>query len=465
MKTFNGKLIMIVDDDEGIRFALTKLFSRRGAEVAAFPAGTEALAELGRRTYDLIILDIRLADGESGLELLKKIRRREHEVPILMITGYGTVESAVSAMKEGASDFVLKPIDNDALLEIAVKNLSISSLRTENAYLKEELLSQNYPANRYITRNPELLHQLKKVDRIKDTGATILITGESGTGKEVFARYVHYSSALGSGPFIGLNCAALDENLLSSELFGYEKGAFTGAAERRIGKLELADGGTLFLDEIGDMSPAVQAKLLRVLEERSFERVGGNRTIHTEFRLIAATNRNLEEMMKRGDFREDLYYRIKVVAFELSPLRERPEDIEPLVAYFIAYFAQRYAKPRPAVSPALLNRLQAHSWPGNVRELRNLINQAVLLSENGRLAEGLLAAQAEGCIDPVEADEPEWEAGVSLLDHLDQRQEQYEGELLRRALEVYGGNKSETARKLQITRKTLARKLERYGLE
>jgi DNA-binding NtrC family response regulator len=466
MNKLDGKSILIIDDDEGIRVALRKLFNRHGAEVSLLSSGTAAAEELHKSSHDAVVLDVRLQESESGIDVLKLIRSIDQFVPVVMITGYGTVTLAVEAMKLGAADFILKPIDNEALLEIIAKNISISSLRNENAWLRQELRAQHYPTDSFITRNPQMLEMLRKADKIKNSSATILVTGESGTGKEVFAQYIHYTSVYSAGPFVGLNCAALDEHLLLSELFGHEKGAFTGAHERKIGKLELAHKGTLFLDEIGDMSLSVQAKVLRVLEQRSFERVGGSRTIHTEFRLITATNRNLEALLREKRFREDLYYRIRVMAFHLMPLRERPEDVEPIAEAFIAFFAKRYGKEILPAGTQFFENLQHHCWPGNVRELRNVINQMVLLSEDGRLLhDDICFDRAYGDDEGVGEDNPDWDKGFDLLYFLERKCDHYESRLLKKALAVYRGNKSEIARKLHITRKTLARKLERHGLE
>ncbi len=466
MKPLDGKSILIVDDEEGIRIALKKLLLRNGAEVTACARGSEVADELRLNSFDAAVIDVRLQSGESGIALLRQIRVTD-AMPVVMITGYGTVSSAVEAMKEGASDFILKPIDNEALIEIIAKNISISVLKQENAYLRQELRAKGYPAGTYITENSTMLGLIAKADRIKSTPATILITGESGTGKEVFAQYLHYTSDFAEGPFIGLNCAALDEHLLLSELFGHEKGAFTGAHERKTGKLELANNGTLFLDEIGDMSLQVQSKLLRVLEERSFERVGGSRTIHADFRLITATNRNLEALIRSRDFREDLFYRIKVVSFDLLPLRERKEDIEPLMRHFITYFSDRYHKKISSINDGFIQALGRHSWPGNVRELRNIVNQAVLLCENGEISNN------DFCIEPPaeegEHHEPEsgqdWHKGFDYLSFIESETDRIEKRVLLRALREYKGNKSEIARKLGITRKTLSRKLERFKLD
>ncbi len=472
MGILEGKYIAVVDDEEGIRFALKKLLVRQGAEVSLFSGGAGFIEELGKKSWDGVVIDLRLSGGESGIDLLKRLHQEDNTLPAVMITGYGTIASAVEAMKAGAFDFVLKPIDNSAMVEILARAIEVAGLQQENRYLRQRLKDWQFPSSRFITKNETTKALLAIADRVKHSDASILILGESGTGKEVLASHIHYSSRFGEAPFISLNCAALDENLLASELFGHEKGAFTGAVERKQGKLELVNGGTLFLDEIGDMALSVQARFLRVLEERTFQRVGGSRNIHSNFRLLCATNKDLEQMMKEDRFREDLYYRIRVVTLELLPLRKRPEDIVPLADFFTQFFSERYGKEIASLSPSFLEVLKKHLWPGNIRELRNVINQAVLLSE-GKVLTGQTNC-LESLIEPVARDSGNeasliehlsWDSGFDLLEVVERESAKIEKELIRQALVRYRGNKSELARKLRITRKTLARKLEKLQLD
>jgi two-component system response regulator AtoC len=457
-----GKTILIVDDEEGIRHGLENLFRRRGNTVRACAGYQEAIEAATRVSIDAAVLDIRLKNSKSGIDLLRELKRIDPDMVVIMITGYGSIDSAVTCMKEGAADYVLKPIDNLKLLDAVHKNLKLRSLKSENVYLRSELMSRCL-ADRVITRDPALEAVVARADKIKNSPVTVLLTGESGTGKEVLASYLHYSSNRREAQFVSINCAALSESLLLSELFGHEKGAFTGAIERKLGKFQIAGGGTLFLDEIGDMPINIQAKLLRVIEESSFERVGGTQRIEVNVRIIAATNQNLEKLINEGRFREDLYYRINVVAFKIPPLRERSADIPLLAGHFLGLYARRYNKRAARFSPEALQALTAADWPGNVRELENVVNQAVLLSEEEIIGiDGLkqnLNSRAPDPPGPVDI------AGVtSLKQAVAEVTEQQEKAIIAQALLRCGGNKSQTARSLDITRKTLARKIEKYRL-
>ena len=341
--------ILIVDDEEGIRIALGNLFRSAGYDVALAESAASALKSLHSRPPDAALLDIRLG-GDDGISLLKAMRKVIPDLVIIMITGHGSIDSSVRAMKEGASDYILKPLDNTTILEAVSRNLELRALRSENLYLKSEI-RQNQDIRSIETTNPSMLEVVSIADRVKNTPASVLITGESGSGKELLARYIHFTGNRRKGNFVGVNCAALSESLLLSELFGHEKGAFTGAVEQRPGKFEMAHRGTLFLDEIGDMSPEIQAKILRVLEERSFERVGGIRQISVDVRVIAATNRNLEELIREGRFRSDLYYRLKVISCRIPPLRDRLDDLPMLVDHFIDHFNERYGKSVRQLAP------------------------------------------------------------------------------------------------------------------
>jgi DNA-binding NtrC family response regulator len=457
-----GPSVLIVDDEQGIRHGLENLFRREGFSVHSAADFESSVAQAAAVPVDVAIVDLRLRTGRSGLDLLAELKRLEPDIIVIVITGYGSIDTAVASLQGGAADYLLKPIDNDRLMAAVRRNLELRSLKSENRFLKDELSRRCLP-HRFITANPGMLELLQKADKVKNSPVTVLITGESGTGKEVLARYIHYSSQRREASFIGINCAALSESLLLSELFGHERGAFTGAVERKRGRFELADGGTLFLDEIGDMSLEVQAKLLRVIEESSFERLGGVKRLSVDVRLVAATNSDLTELIKRGAFREDLYYRVNVVSLNLTPLRERREDVPLLVEHLLDKYAARYGRERPRLSRDTMAALERYDWPGNVRELENLVNQIVLLGENALAAwSGLqgsapVSASVSGLpVDPSRVS--------SLKDALQNVVEHYERQIVGKCLERNRGNKSRTARELAVTRRTLVRKIEKYGL-
>jgi DNA-binding NtrC family response regulator len=456
-----GKSVLIVDDEEGLRHGLENLFTREGFTVFAAASYERAVDAAARYPVDMAIVDIRLKGDRSGIDLLRELKRLEPDLVVLVITGYGSVDTAVASLKGGAADYFLKPIDNMKLLESVRRNLELRALATENRFLRDEL-GQRSP-HTFVTNDPGLSAVLAKVDKVKDRAVTVLLTGESGTGKEVLARYIHFSGSRRDGKFIGLNCAALSESLLLSELFGHERGAFTGADERKQGKFELADGGTLFLDEIGDMSLEVQAKLLRVIEESAFERLGGVKRISVDARIISATNKDLSALIREGRFREDLYYRINVMSFHLPPLRERRGDIPLLVEHFLAKYRERYGGEPVTLDPATMAALASYGWPGNVRELENVVNRIVLLGEASFLSE------APGIVPRVFPVAPAGEVQAPpsagpLRAGAEEAIARYERRSIGEALARNGGNKSKTARELDITRKTLAQKMAKYGL-
>ena len=466
-KASNDSCILIVDDEDGIRFALDGMFKREGFRVFTAGEKENALEILQNEKVDVALFDIRLK-GSDGIDLLKKALKLAPDLTVIMITGHGSIDSSVTAMKEGASDYILKPIDNISLLETVRKNLELKTLRFENIFLKSELRS-NLDVREILSENDSVRETVSIADKVKNTPASILISGESGTGKEVLARYIHFTSNRRDANFIGINCAALSESLLLSELFGHEKGSFTGALEQRLGKFELADKGTLFLDEIGDMSMDIQAKLLRVLEERSFERVGGTRQIHVDVRVIAATNQELKVMINNGRFRKDLYFRLNVISCHLPPLQQRSDDIPLLTDYFIRFYNSRYNKSIKGISPGLLEQLAQHSWPGNIRELQNLINQAVLLSDGDEIIsfKGWEGFQEKS--DPEALKDPD--ANISenirtgpLKEASDIILTRFERQFIAEALKRNRHNQTKTAEELEVTRKTLARKIEKYGL-
>ncbi len=459
--------ILIVDDEEGIRHGLESFFRREGFTVHCASGYDDAVSAATRHPVDLALVDIRLRTPKSGMDLLLELKRAEPDVIVVMITGYGSIDSAVSALKAGAADYLVKPVDNRKLLEVVSTNLQLEALKHENRFLKDELSRRSLP-HHFVTQDPGLRQLLEKADKVKDSPITVLITGESGTGKEVLARYIHFTGPRRSASFVGINCAALSETLLLSELFGHERGAFTGAVERKRGKFELADGGTLFLDEVGDMSLETQAKLLRVIEESSFQRVGGVKDISVDARIVAATNKDLHALIRGGLFREDLFYRLDVVSFHLTPLRERRADIPLLLEHFLSKFSERYGREPPALSPETRAALVAYDWPGNVRELENAINQLVILGESSFVAAGVAALTERPAAHRPPASSPTERAGDakpgSLKDAVGSLVAEQEKQIIAGCLKRNGGNKSRTARELSITRRTLALKLARYGL-
>ncbi len=458
-----GASILIVDDEEGIRHGLENLFRKEGFSVHSAADFDAAVGAAGKYPLDAALVDIRLRGERSGIDLLRELKRQEPDVVVIVITGFGSIDSVITSMKGGAADYFLKPIDNAKLLDAVRRNLQLRTLARENRFLRDELSLRSLP-HTFVTRDPGVQALLSTADKVKDTSVTVLITGESGTGKEVLARYIHFTGVRRDGEFISINCAALSETLLLSELFGHERGAFTGAVERKRGKFELANGGTLFLDEIGDMSMDTQAKLLRVIEESSFERVGGVKRISVDARIIAATNKDLAALIRDGKFRDDLFYRLNVVSLNLSPLRERQGDIPLLVAHFLTKYNERYTRAPITLSADTTRALEAWHWPGNVRELENTVNQIVLLGEKSFMAPGRPGApRAAQLAAPVE--DPAVAAGAAGLKHgLEAVTRQYERQRIADCLARNAGNKSKTARELHVTRKTLAQKIARYGL-
>jgi DNA-binding NtrC family response regulator len=459
--------ILIADDEKGIRLGLGKLFDREGFETCCAETAEEALRLVGERDIRLALLDIRLGSSD-GLTLLSRIKELSPETVCIMITGYGSIDNAVQAMKIGAADYLLKPLDNEHILKTVRSQSEITRLRNENTLLKQEQ-QKRMTGFDFQTRHEGMRKIMDIADRVKDTDSTVLIGGESGTGKEVLSRYIHFSSNRSEAPFVGVNCAALSETLLLSELFGHEKGSFTGADERKIGKFELADRGTLFLDEIGDMSLDAQAKLLRVLEEGSLERLGGNKTIRVNIRVIAASNHDLLALIGEKKFREDLYYRLNVIRLDLPPLRERREDIIPLAEYFSEFYAGKYRKGELSIPEGIRNNLKGYGWPGNIRELKNMINQAVLLSDGGILAPAVLTATASSSAAPEAETPPKQEDRYGgergdLSGRMERVIEEHEKQIIRSTLERSRYNKTAAAEELGISRKTLFNKMNKYNL-
>ncbi len=444
--------ILVVDDEPQILQVVSGILQDEGFEVATAPDGEVALRLAAEEAPDLVLLDIALP-GLDGLEVLKELKRQYPLLPVVMISAYGSVENAVKATRLGAFDFIEKPPHADTILLTVRNALEMARLFEENRRLRQ----QAAPVRELIGKSEAIRRLREKLRIIAPTHASVLITGENGTGKELVARALHAYSRRAHRPFVEVNCAAIPEDLIESELFGHEKGAFTGAATRRQGKFDQAHEGTLFLDEIGDMSLKTQAKILRILEEQRFERVGGSRPIQVDVRIVAATNKNLEEEISRGTFREDLYHRINVIPLAVPPLRERREDIPLLAAYFLKDLAQENDTPPKTFTPEALEALTAYSWPGNVRELKNFVLRLAILSPGPVIrVEDLPFA-------------PETEPGdLDALLHLPSFREaraRFEKEFLRRKLAECQGNVSLVAEKVGLERSHLYRKLKAYGLE
>jgi two-component system, NtrC family, response regulator HydG len=447
--------LLVVDDDFAHRTMLKTLISGWGYEVREADDGAAAVEAVHKDPFDLILMDIRMV-RVSGLEALEEIQRFNPALPVILMTAYASVETAVEALKKGAYDYLTKPLDFDELRLALERALEHTHLREENRVLRERL-GTRFDRGNLIGRSAAMTRLLDLVAQVAPSEATALVTGESGTGKEMIAGAIHYNSPRKGGPFIRINCAAITETLLESELFGHEKGSFTGADRRKEGKFRQADGGTIFLDEVSEMSLGMQVKLLRVLQEREFTRVGGEELIRVDVRVIAATNRDLLRAVTEGRFREDLYYRLNVVNLRVPPLRERKEDIPLLAQHFLKIFAERNRKALKGFTPRALDRLLRYHWPGNVRELMNTVERGVVLSRADVLDEEDVAPVLEADSPRAPADPAAASAGG------DTSLESVEKATILKTLEEAGGNKSEAARRLGITRRTLHLKLKKYG--
>jgi Nif-specific regulatory protein len=469
--------ILIVEDEPKMLRLLELNLAEEGYTILAVPDAEAGLKLLQKERVNLVLTDLKLP-GMNGLEFLQAAKRTNAALPVVVMTAYGTVETAVEAMKAGASDYVLKPFSLEEIKLVVRKELDVHQLREENRTLREAL-GQRYEFKNIVARSSRMQEVLATVERVAPTNATVLLGGESGVGKDLIARAIHQHSRRTSGPFVKINCTAIPENLLESELFGYEKGAFTGAVASKPGKFELADKGTIFLDEIGDVPPAIQVKLLRVLQEREFERLGGTRTLKVDVRLVAATNRDLRAALEDGTFREDLYYRLNVVPISLPPLREHKADIPYLVDHFVQRLARESGKPISGVTPAAMKILMDFHWPGNVRELENIIERAVALSTGTIIDVGDIYLDT-GPASPVAGAAPEGGRGSttgagSLVGPNSAAQpgafppegmtlEQFEDEIIREALGRAGGNKSQAARLLGLSRNALRYRLSKMGV-
>src|SRR5712671_4962798 len=445
--------ILIVEEEAKMRRLLELNLGEEGFSTLAAGDAETGLKLLRESSVDLVVTDLKLP-GMNGLEFLQAIKHQHAALPVIVMTAFGTVETAVEAMKAGASDYVLKPFSLAEMRMVIHKELDVHKLREENRSLREAL-GERYAHPNVVARSPKMQEVLATVERVAPTNSTVLLGGESGVGKDLIARAIHEKSRRARGPFIKINSSAIPENLLESELFGYEKGAFTGANSSKPGKFELADKGTLFLDEIGDVPPAIQVKLLRVLQEREFERLGGTRTVKVDVRLIAATNRDLRAALEEGTFREDLYYRLNVVPIDIPPLREHKEDIPDLVNLFISRFAGESGKPVKSITPAAMQILVNYPWPGNVRELENVVERSLVMAIGDKLDGGDIRLDMN--LRQRNHGEVALPDGMSL--------DQYEQELIRNALTKADGNKSQAARLLGLTRNALRYRLTQMGIE
>jgi two-component system response regulator AtoC len=472
--------ILIVDNDDGLVHFLTRLFVKQGHEVASRTDGMSGVELLKSELFDLILLDYKMP-GLNGLETLAEIKRAQIRTPVIVMTAYGTTETAIEAMKLGAYDYLLKPFDTEGLKRLAAEALQVNRLMKEIVSLPGSVTKILPPVHglvRLVGTSRPMQQVFKLIGQVAEKDVTVLITGESGTGKELVARAIYHHSHRKDEPFMAVNCASIPDALFESELFGYERGAFTGAYRSYVGKFERCHEGTLFFDEVGDMSLSTQAKVLRVLQEGEFERLGGTETIAVDVRILAATNKSLEDEVKAGRFREDLYYRLNVISIELPPLRQRPDDVAPLVNYFVGRFSDEYGKTVHYVADQTIHKLRSYAWPGNVRELENCLRRAVLMCKGDvLLAEhvqfetdrdaGPLAATHDDLTRNLKRRVAELMPEISRL--ADKASEAnvldlVEEALIARALEECGYNQVRTARMLGISRNTLRHRIQKYNL-
>jgi DNA-binding NtrC family response regulator len=446
--------VWIVDDDPGIRELLSFMVSEDGYAVELFASGSEVLATADEPPA-AVLLDLMMPEVD-GVAVLKELGRRHPALPVMILTAVNEVGRAVEVTKLGAYDYLTKPVDKDRLLTTLRRAVSHHDLSAQVGRLKSEL-GDRYHLRNIVGSSPAMRRVYDQIEKVLESDITVFIAGESGTGKELVAKAIHYGSLRSDGPFVDVNCAAIPEGLQESELFGHEKGAFTGAVATHPGKFEQATGGTILLDEVGEMSPAAQARLLRVLQERRLQRVGGTKVIDLDVRVISASNRDLGQLVADGSFRQDLFYRLVVFPIELPPLRQRKEDIPPLVEHFLAKYAGDAGQRMDRVLPAALDRLTAHDWPGNVRELENVIHRSLLVATGAELTPEDLPSELRG---PAGTAAP---PGVTATGE-PRSLEELEREAIRHALEHFGGNLSDVARQLGIGRSTLYRKLDQYGL-
>ena len=446
--------ILVIDDEPGHSEATVEALVKVGYECLEANSASAGLEILGSGNIDVVVTDLKLGEELDGLDILREALRLHSDIEVIVVTGHGTIPSAVEAIQLGAASYLTKPLDINELRAVVAKAVANIELRRENRELHTEL-DKRFSFEQILGNDPKMLRVLDTLQQITATDATVLIYGESGTGKELVAKAIHHNSPRRSRPFVALNCASLSEGILESELFGHEKGAFTGASERRVGRFEHADAGTLLLDEVGDMPISTQIKLLRVIEERQIMRVGSNDPIDVDVRLLAATNADLQQLVKEKKFRQDLFFRLNVVAIHMPPLRERKSDIPLLAKSFIQEFSQRHNKPITAVAPSVSKALAQYDWPGNVRELKNCIESMVVVTKDTVLGEDDLPSHIVPGRLALPA--PQDLSGMSL--------QQAERELIRTTLDECGGNRKEAAKKLGIGERTLYRKLNQYDLK
>jgi two-component system response regulator FlrC len=440
--------LLVVDDEPQMLIAINETLRRKGYCITTAGSGMEALCRLKEKYFGLVITDMRMPEV-SGLDLLRKVKNLAPQTPVILLTAYGTIQNAVDAMRHGAYDYLLKPFSSESLEKVVRRALD------------SVLVKDDKPSHTIITQDPVFSRTLEQASQAALSSATVLIEAESGTGKELLARMIHQKSARSGGSFVAVNCAALPESLLESELFGFEKGAFTGANVSKPGKFELADKGTLLLDEVSEMAPILQAKLLRVLQEREVDRIGGADPVGIDVRVIATTNRDLRALVKTGAFREDLYYRLNVVCLGIPPLRQRPGDIPLLVDFFCKRYGKGFAE-AAVISPAALERLMKHNWPGNVRELENTIQRALTLCGGSTIeAEDLLISEPQSPGDFHRSETKPVDIGVSAGVTM----REMERQLICKTLEDTGGNRTQAARRLGISLRTLRNKLNEFGLQ
>lgn len=449
--------ILVIDDDQDVRLVMQEILEAEGYAVITAVDGEDGLRQLKERNFDLTLTDLAMP-VHSGMEILQYLTQYQPDCPCIIITGYATINSAVATMRQGAYDYLAKPVDATELRLVVARSLEHRRLKKENLQLRKQL-RQRYGFAKIVGQSEAISRVFDLIRKVADSNSTVLILGESGTGKELIAHAIHYNSDRRDGPLIPVNCAAIPEELLESELFGHERGAFTHAIRSRAGRFEQADGGTIFLDEISEMSPSLQVKILRILQEHAFERIGGVKTLRVDIRVIAATNQNLEELVARNKFREDLYYRLNVIPIKVPPLRERRDDIPLLVLHFLEELSRERQRPRKRFTPAAMELLSRHSWPGNVRELENLVERLVILTE-GEVIDVADLPEKFQLTTPVSLIEKLPGDGLNLNDAL----QSLERRLIFQALQRTNWVKSQAARLLHLNRTTLLEKMKKQNI-
>ncbi len=452
--------ILIIDDEKSIRDIFTLVLQEKGYIVESAETGKDGISKARKFIPDIILLDMNLPDT-SGIDVLFSLKRLLSNLEIIIITAFGTIKNAVEATKLGAYDYLEKPVDNEELLLVISRALKVKKLQKEVEELKSEL-SAHYRFSDILGTSSKMNSIFQMMEKIARVDGTVLITGESGTGKELTARAIHFNSQRKDDPFVVVNCGAVPKDLIESEFFGHTKGAFTDAKTEKTGKFELANKGTIFLDEVGELSPEAQVKLLRALGEKEIVKIGGTKTIPIDVRVIAATNKNLEESMKKGDFREDLYWRLAVLSLHLPPLKEREGDIPLLCEHFIQKFNKELNKDIKTISKQALDYLKKYTWPGNIRELESIIYEAMVMSETQHIEEANLPMRVKG--NKLEDDEP-FESGKSLNETVIKLTEKVERKIIEKTLREAGWNKTKTAQKLGFSRKTLYNKMTKYSIQ